>query len=200
MWLREFSVAYDRMSGSRWTRVVKVFRAHGLHAVIVYRFGNWLLEKPFYVRILLIPIKILLQHHLASSWGIEIGDEAKLGKGFRIVHYGGIFIDSRVVAGENLHISHDVTLGGVGSGKHKGWPTIGNNVYIAPGAKVVGNVRVGNNVKIGTNAVVDRDIPDNALVQVRPALAVVFPSYALTSETPESGPKEPPPATPSSQT
>jgi serine O-acetyltransferase len=60
----------------------------------------------------------------------------------------------------------------------KGCPVFGDNVYIAPGAKVAGKIRVGNNVKIGANVVLERNVPDNAVVQLRPALVVTWPDHS----------------------
>jgi len=152
--------------------------APGIRAVTVYRLSRWTLSQPLWVRILFKPVTFIAQRRMTLQWGIEISPRATIGRGLRIVHHGGIFIGSQVVAGENLFLSHDVTLGLAGTGKNIGAPTLGNNVYIAPGAKIVGKIRVGNNVKIGANAVVDRDVPDNALVQTSASRIVVFPSYA----------------------
>jgi serine O-acetyltransferase len=79
------------------------------------------------------------------------------------------------VIGRNCNISQGVTLGQANRGPRKGYPVIGDNVYIGPGAKVIGNVRVGSKVAIGANCVVTRDVPDNAV-------AVGIPGHVVSSE------------------
>jgi serine O-acetyltransferase len=96
--------------------------------------------------------------------GISIPYQTAIGSGFCIVHLGGIVINSGSIIGKNCNISHDVTLGQSNRGKNKGHPILGDNVYIGPGAKIVGAVKIGNNVAIGANCVVTKDIPDNSVV------------------------------------
>jgi serine O-acetyltransferase len=182
----DLSLTYRLMKGSRRTKFMKMCKAPGVRAVIVFRFGSWLLTKPLYVRFFLKPFQVILQRRMMSKWGIEIHPTAKIGKGFRISHYGGIFI-GEVVIGEDFLVSHDVTIGLAGTGERRGAPTIGDNVYVAPGAKIAGKIRIGNNAKIGTNAFVNRDVPDYALVQVRAPQIVVFPAYAGSGEGNEPG-------------
>ena len=69
-----------------------------------------------------------------------------------------------VIIGKNCNISHQVTLGASNCGQKKGVPTIGDNVFIGPGAKMFGNINIGNNVAIGANCVVTKDIPENGIV------------------------------------
>lgn len=172
------SLAVRGMTGTKWEKYIKLVRTPGVRAVLVHRFAHWLVFQPTAIRFLLMPFKVWAQHRMAWKWGIEISERARIGSGFRIAHYGGIFIGGGVRAGKNLVVSHDVTLGAAGRGKKRGAPYVGDNVYIAPGARVVGPVTIGDNVKIGANAVVDRDIPNGALVQVRSPQVVVFPSYS----------------------
>lgn len=98
------------------------------------------------------------------KYGFDIPAEVKIGKGFYIGHSGGVVISSKAIIGNNCNISHGITIGNNPRGKRKGFPIIGDNVYIGPGAIIIGNVRIGNNVAIGANAVVIDDIPDNAVV------------------------------------
>ena len=79
-------------------------------------------------------------------------------------HYGGIFVSAEAKIGKNVNISQGVTIGVAGHGAKRGSPTIGDNVYIAPGAKIFGKIKIGNDVKIGANAVVYKDIPEGATV------------------------------------
>ena len=115
---------------------------------------------------LLLKIKfILMQRH----YGIQIPSETRIGKGFYIGHYGTIVVNGAAVIGDNVNISHGVTIGQANRGRHKGVAIIGNGVYIGPGVKIVGKVIIGNNVAIGANAVVTSDVPDNACVVGVPA-------------------------------
>jgi serine O-acetyltransferase len=117
-----------------------------------------------------------------KKWGINISQHANIGRGLLILNFGGIFIGPASI-GRNCTIRHTTTIGIVDNGPHRGLPTLGDNVDIAPGTVIAGKIRIGNNVKIGANAVVQRDIPDNALVQVRPMLVVGFPSiYGSSTE------------------
>jgi serine O-acetyltransferase len=115
-------------------------------------------------------------HHSRGKWGIEIQPDAQIGPGFYIFHYGGIFIGGAVVAGENLTLTHDTTIGYSRAQCRRGCPTFGNNVWIAPGAKIAGRITVGSSVNLGANVVIERNVPDNAVVQLRSPLAVTFPT------------------------
>jgi serine O-acetyltransferase len=106
----------------------------------------------------------LVARELGFKYGIAIPASTNVGPGLFIGHPGDIVVHPRSVIGRNCNISQGVTLGQANRGKRQGYPTVGDNVYIGPGAKLVGAVRVGNNVAIGANCVVTRDVPDNAVV------------------------------------
>lgn len=114
--------------------------------------------------ILLFPLCWFTLRQLEFRFGISISYKTRIGSGFYIGHFGGIIVNSNVVIGKNCNISHLVTLGVSNRGTRKGVPTIGDNVYIGPGAKIIGNIIVGNHAAIGTNCVVTKDVPDNAVV------------------------------------
>lgn len=107
--------------------------------------------------------------HRSHRYGISIPRTVKIGKGFYIGHFGTIIVHGSAIIGDNVNISQGVTIGVTNRGSRQGVPVIGNQVYIGPGAKVIGGIRVGNNVAIGANAVVTKDIPDNAVVAGVPA-------------------------------
>lgn len=146
---------------------------------------NWILENDPAARnafevILLYPcIHALIMHRIAHSLykiklkflarvlsqisrfftGIEIHPGAQIGKGFFIDHGMGVVIGETAIIGNDVIMYHGVTLGGTGKETGKRHPTIGNNVIIGAGAKVLGNITIGEGVKIGANSVVLKDVP-----------------------------------------
>ena len=123
-----------------------------------YTRANPLLKYTIY------PIAKIMLNHLTYKLGISIRPSTKIGSGLYIGHFGGIVINGESVIGKNLNISHGVTLGQANRGSNKGYPVLGDNIYIGPGAKIIGAVKIGNNVAIGANCVVTKDIPDNSVV------------------------------------
>ena len=169
--------SYNLTSGKSLRRVFECYRSPGVHAVIAFRFSQWLRGQPLVVRFLLKLICSFMNYLVRLQWGIVLSPEARIGRGLHIFHFGGIFVGGQVTIGENCSLSHDVTIGLSGEGSRRGAPTIGDNAYIAPGANISGKIRIGNNVKIGANAVVGMDVPDNALVQLPPMRVVTFPNF-----------------------
>jgi hypothetical protein len=90
-----------------------------------------------------------------------------------IGHFGGITISGDAIIGKCCNLSQNVTIGVSGQGEKRGVPIIGDNVYIAPGARLFGKISIGNNVKIGANAVIYKDIPDNAVVVLDPGFKII---------------------------
>ncbi len=169
----DFRRTYELTSGNAFSRIISCYRSPGLHAIGIYRFGRWLRKQNVLLKILLEPIYLILFHRIRSKWGIEVPRTAEIDGGFYIGHYGGITISGLARIGKNTSISQQVTIGEAGRGDSWGVPTIGDDVYIAPGAKIFGNICVGNNVKIGANAVVHKDIPDNAIVVLDPGFKII---------------------------
>lgn len=110
------------------------------------------------------PIARIILNHYTYKFGISISSNTKIGSGFYVGHFGGIIVSDRTIIGKNLNISQGVTIGQANRGQNKGYPTLGDNIYLGPGAKIVGAVHIGNNVCIGANCVVTKDIPDNSVV------------------------------------
>jgi serine O-acetyltransferase len=117
----------------------------------------------------LYPVARLMYRRYTFKFGISIPYETRVGSGFYIGHFGGIVVTPGATIGKNCNLSQGVTIGQVNRGPKKGTPTIGDNVYIGPGAKVLGKITVGDNVAIGANAVVVKDVPHNAVVGGVPA-------------------------------
>lgn len=114
----------------------------------------------------------LIIRKLSYKFGIQIPIGTKIGRGFYIGHYNCIVINNTAVIGDNVNISHGVTIGQINVGDKMGAPEIGNNVYIGPGAKIIGNIKIGNNVAIGANAVVVDNVDDNCIVGGIPAKVI----------------------------
>jgi serine O-acetyltransferase len=112
--------------------------------------------------------KMLLRRKM-YKFGIEVYPNTQIGKGFYIGHFGGIIINHRAKIGKNCNISQGVTIGQTNRGKHAGTPVIGDNVFIGPGAKLIGGITIGDNVAIGANAVVTKSFPDNSVIGGIPA-------------------------------
>ncbi|MCX5708873.1 MAG: serine O-acetyltransferase [Candidatus Omnitrophica bacterium] len=130
----------------------------GLHALIHHRIAHY-----FYQRNLFLIARLVSQ---ASRFftGIEIHPGATIGKDFFIDHGMGVVIGETSIIGDNVLLYQGATLGGTGLEKGKRHPTIGNNVVIGAGAKVLGNITIGDNSYIGANAVVIKDVPANSTV------------------------------------
>lgn len=164
-------------SNSKTRLLMEVWRRPGSHAVAIYRLGSWLQKMPLLVRFVLHPIYFLLSRRMRIRWGIEISPRARIGGGFNIEHFGGIFIGDDVRMGENCTVFHDVTFAQVFSGPRKGQPTLGNNVTIYTGAKLIGRITLGNNVRVGANVVLYRDVPDDGNVQVAFPQTIFFSKF-----------------------
>jgi serine O-acetyltransferase len=167
---------YAMTSGSTLRRMLTCARAPGVHAVLVLRFGQWSRRRHKLLRILFDPIYAILDFFIHVLWGIEIPRNAKVGPGLYIGHYGGITVSAGAVIGRDCNLSQNITIGVSGAGDKRGAPTLGDNVYVAPGARLVGKINIGDNVKIGANAVIHKDLPDNAIVVSDPGFKII--SYA----------------------
>ncbi|MCI7804035.1 MAG: serine O-acetyltransferase [Oscillospiraceae bacterium] len=138
----------------------------GLHAVHSYRRAHWFYEHKMFT------IARIISQFARFRTGIEIHPGAKIGKGLFIDHGMGVVIGETAEIGDNCLIYQGVTLGGTGKDKGKRHPTLGDNVMVGAGAKVLGPFKIGNNVKIAANAVVLEEIPDNCTAAGVPARVV----------------------------
>ena len=118
----------------------------------------------------------------ARKTGIEIHPGAQIGKGFFIDHGNGVIIGETTIIGDNCTLYQGVTLGGTGKEQGKRHPTIGNNVMISAGAKVLGSFKVGDNTKIGAGSVVLEEVPPNSTVVGVPGRVVRRNNQALPQE------------------
>lgn len=136
----------------------------GFHALLAHRLIHFLHAS---LRIPLLPR--LFSQLVRFLTGVEIHPGAKIGPGLFIDHGMGVVIGETAEVGENVTLYQDVTLGGTGIERGKRHPTLGNNVVVGAGAKVLGNITIGNNVKIGAGSVVVHSVPDNSTVVGVPA-------------------------------
>lgn len=130
----------------------------GLHALMAYRVAHFLYKMRIF----------FLARYISqlARWltGIEIHPGAKIGKRFFIDHGMGVVIGETAIIGDDVLVYQGVTLGGTGLEKGKRHPTLGSNIVIGAGAKVLGDITVGDNSYIGSNAVVIKDVPPNSTV------------------------------------
>ncbi len=153
----DFQITFDRDPAARnWLEVIVCYP--GLQAILLHRFAHWLfvLGLPFIPR--------LISHFSRFLTGIEIHPGAVLGQGVFIDHGMGIVIGETAIVGDFSLIYQGVTLGGTGKEIGKRHPTVGENVVIGAGAKVLGNILLGNNVRVGAGSVVLRDVPSNCTI------------------------------------
>ena len=124
----------------------------GYHAVLYHRVAH------FFYKLNLFFIARLISQFNRGVTGIEIHPGAQIGKRLFIDHGMGIVIGETAIIGDDCLIYHQVTLGGMSSKDEKRHPTLGNNVMVGTGAKILGNIHIGDNVKIGANCIVIHDV------------------------------------------
>ena len=132
----------------------------------------------------------LMLHHYRIKYGIQIAAYTTIGPGLYIGYVGTIVVNRRAVIGADCNIGPGVTIGAKNDGAHKGVPVIGDRVYVAGGAKVLGSVKIGNDVLIGANCVVVHDVPSGAVVAGIPDSLLSYtgsaPYMKFTTTTPSA--------------
>ncbi|TCP24141.1 serine O-acetyltransferase [Scopulibacillus darangshiensis] len=156
--LREdLEVVFDQDPAARnYFEVILTYS--GLHAIWSHRAAHWFWKKRFFF------LARLLSQISRFFTGIEIHPGAKIGRRFFIDHGMGVVIGETCEIGDNVTIFQGVTLGGTGKEKGKRHPTLGNDVLISSGAKVLGSITIGNDSKIGAGSVVLKNVPDHSTV------------------------------------
>jgi serine O-acetyltransferase len=168
MWRRmreDIATIFDNDPAARSVFEV-LFTYSGLHALWSHRIAHW-----FYKRRMFTIARVISQWNRFMT-GIEIHPGAKIGRRFFIDHGMGVVIGETCEIGDDVVLYQGVTLGGTGKEKGKRHPTIGNNVVIGSGAKVLGSFTVGDNSRIGANAVVLQEVPPNSTVVGNPGKIV----------------------------
>ena len=128
----------------------------GVHAVIVHRLAHWFYKHDHKL------IARMISQIMRGITGIEIHPGAKIGKGLLIDHGSGVVIGETAEIGDYCLLYQGCTLGGTGKDHGKRHPTLGNNVMVGAGAKILGPFKVGDNAKIAANAVVLKEVPPNS--------------------------------------
>jgi serine O-acetyltransferase len=156
----DFKAVFDRDPAARgFFGIFNVLLTYpGFHAICLHRLAHFIHR----LHIPIIPHLIMWVGRLLT--GIEIHPAAKIGPGFFIDHGFGVVIGETAEIGNNVTLFQGVSLGGTGKETGKRHPTIGDNVVIGAGAKVLGNITIGNDVYIGANAVVLTSVPDDCTV------------------------------------
>ena len=137
---------------------MEVFLYPSFKAILHYRVAHKLYKKGHYV------MARWISQRAVRKTGIEIHPGATIGKGLFIDHGSGVIIGETAELGDNITLYQGVTLGGTGKEHGKRHPTIGNNVMISAGAKVLGSITIGDNCKIGAGSVVLKPVPPNSTV------------------------------------
>ena len=172
-------IARFREEGPGLRLLVRGIVSQGFQALLVYRIFRWFHER----RIPTQPIRFIVERFTEITTGISIPVEATIGKGLRIHHFGGIIFHPQAILGEGCTLYHGVTLGDLG-----GWggaPCVGNHVVVGAGAKLLGQIAIGDDCRIGANAVVLTSVPAGCVAVGVPAV-VRESKNAGVSSTPSS--------------
>lgn len=155
--LADIRIIFERDPAARnWLEVLLCYP--GLQALLLHRFAHWL-------HLLGLPLVPRAISHLSRLLtGIEIHPGAQIGRSVFIDHGMGVVIGETAIVGDFCLIYQGVTLGGTGKESGKRHPTLGENVVVGAGAKVLGNLQIGNNVRIGAGSVVLREVPSDCTV------------------------------------
>jgi serine O-acetyltransferase len=164
--LNETLAAYQARDPAARSKLEIFLLYPGVHAIINHRIAHWLYQHRLFF------LARLISQRSRRKTGIEIHPGATIGRRFVIDHGMGIVIGETAEVGDDVLLYHGVTLGGTGKDQGKRHPTIGNNVLIGCGAKVLGPFKVGNNSRIASNSVVLTEVPDNATAVGVPARIV----------------------------
>jgi len=142
----------------------------GFHSLQTHRIANWLWQQGRR------SLGLFFQSRVSVKFGVDIHPAARLGRGIMLDHATGLVIGETAVVGDNVSILQSVTLGGTGKDEGDRHPKIGNGVLISAGAKILGNIRVGEGAKVGAGSVVLEEVPPHTTVAGVPAKVVGRPA------------------------
>jgi len=144
----------------------------GFHALQTHRVAHWLWQQDRRA------LALFFQNRMSCKFGVDIHPAARLGHGILLDHATGLVIGETAVVGNNVSILQSVTLGGTGKEQGDRHPKVGNGVLISAGAKILGNISIGDGAKVGAGSVVLEDVPDHVTVAGVPARIVGRPASA----------------------
>jgi len=162
----DFKAVFERDPAVRSVLEI-IFCYPGFHAMLFHRLAHAMWQRRLYF------LGRLTSHMGRFLTGIEIHPGARIGRGFFIDHGMGVVIGETAEIGDNCTLYHGVTLGGTSWAKEKRHPTLGDNVIIGSGAKILGPFKVGDNSKVGSNSVVVKEVPENSTVVGVPGRVVM---------------------------
>lgn len=166
MFLRESIRAYRERDPAARSDLEVVLCYPGLHALLLHRIAHALWTRRIYLA------GRMVSHFGRFLTGIEIHPGAQVGRRLIIDHGNGVVIGETAEVGDDVYLYHQVTLGGTSVARGKRHPTIGNNVVVGAGAKILGNITIGDNARVGSNAVVVAAVPADTTVVGIPARPV----------------------------
>lgn len=155
--------AYQRRDPAARSKLEIFLLYPGVHALLWHRAAHWLYLRRRYF------LARWISQHARNTTGIEIHPGATIGKGLVIDHGMGVVIGETAIVEDDCQLYHGVTLGGVGTTDVKRHPTLKKGAYVGSGAKVLGNITLGESSKVGANAVVLQDVPARATAVGMPA-------------------------------
>jgi serine O-acetyltransferase len=166
---RDIEAAYERDAACQHYLMPLVY-FKGFQALQLYRVAHWLWQSKRFA------LALFFQNSISERFTVDIHPAATLGSGIMIDHATGLVIGETAVVGDDVSILHSVTLGGSGCQQGDRHPKIGDGVLLAAGAKVLGNITVGNGVKVGAGSLVLEAVPDHVTVAGVPAKIVGAPA------------------------
>lgn len=175
---QDIQCVYDRDPAARSTLEI-LLSYPGLHAIWGHRIAHWLWENNLRL------LARWFSHLMRALTGIEIHPGARIGPGFFIDHGMGVVIGETAEVGRGVTMYHGVTLGGTSLHKGKRHPTIGENVVVGAGAKILGPITIGENSRIGANAVVVKSVPPNSVVVGVPGQVVLRSKPRAVPDSPD---------------
>lgn len=159
-----------------------------LWAIAIFRFAKWAQRIPIFpIRFLFLLVYFFLYKFSEAFTGIRISAESEIGPGLVIHNFGGVLIKGNI--GRNCVVVQGAQIVSRADGRGRGWPTLGDNVYVGSGAKILGGVTIGNRVRIGANAVVMKDVPDDSVVM--PPEPRIIKGFYRKRPDPSAAPRNP---------
>lgn len=144
----------------------------GFHALQAYRVAHWLWRQGRQA------LALFFQNRISAEFGVDIHPAARIGCGIMLDHATGVVIGETAVVGDNVSIMQSVTLGGTGKEHGDRHPKVGNGVLLSAGAKVLGNIRIGDCAQVCAGSVVLKDVPPQTVVAGVPAKIIGKPACA----------------------